>query len=125
MDNSWVPNANLLKFVGAMAPMTPMLTHKGQNSVATNCYSIKWKNPFHFISYSCLWAYELAQARETKIRLHHWAWADFVMKVRECNKLRHMLIQIKTKTRRCITNTLRVTKPPHKMFRKSKKSKQP
>ena len=29
--------------------------------------------------------------RETKIRLHHWAQIDFVMKVREFTKLRHML----------------------------------
>ena len=82
------------------------------------CYFMKWKNLLHFISYSCLWAYKLVQTRETKIRLHHWAQIDFVMKVRECTKLRHKLIQNKKKTNKCITNILRVAKPHHKMFRK-------
>ena len=40
-----------------------------------------------------------ARIRETKIRLHHWAQIDFVIKVREFTKLRHMLIQNKTKTK--------------------------
>ena len=35
--------------------------------------------------------------RETKIRLHHWAQIDFVIKVREFTKLRHMMIQNKNK----------------------------
>ena len=41
----------------------------------------------------------MINARETKIRLHHLAQIDFVIKVRECTKLRHMLIQNKTKTK--------------------------
>ena len=39
----------------------------------------------------------MLRPRETKIRLHHLAQIDFVIKVRECTKLRHMLIQNKTK----------------------------
>ena len=43
--------------------------------------------------------------RETKIRLHHLAQIDFVIKVRECTKLRHTYVDSKQKKNKNIFGT--------------------